>query len=292
MSQKSTSSSPDLSGWQPPSTRLKRADGIWISTNQTPISYPEAANDAYFQIEDSSYWFRHRMACIAALTERLPPAGTFFDIGGGNGYITRALQQRGVESVLVEPGAGALNARKRGCQRIIQSTLDDAGFAPFSLPAAGAFDVLEHLEDHLAFLRNLHACLRPGGRFYCTVPALSALWSADDVYAGHYRRYDRTSLRAILQSAGFEVEFISYFFAWLVPPVFALRALPSLLGLKDRKRIGTLESVRAEHTLPAMLGAVVSRSEEWELARLRAGRPIGLGTSLLCVARVGGNRLA
>lgn len=279
--------SPD-SPWRPPSNRLRLHQGLWVSTNQTPISYPEAGNDACFQVEDDSYWFRHRMECIAAVLQHFPVEGTFYDIGGGNGFVTRALQQRGIESVLLEPGAGALNARMRGCERIIQSTLDDAGFAPASLPAAGAFDVLEHLPDDLGFLRGLRDSLKSGARFYCTVPALSALWSAEDDYAGHYRRYSRESLRAVLQAADFQVEFISYFFAWLVLPVFALRALPTRLGLKNRTRVGTLESIRAEHRLPPPLGGVIGRCEEWELARLRARRPIGWGTSLLCVARANG----
>lgn len=274
--------------WCPPSDRLRLHQGIWVSTTQTPISYPEAGNDACFQVEDGSYWFRHRLECIAAVMRPFAPAGTFYDIGGGNGFVTRALQQRGVEAVLLEPGAGALNARTRGCQRVIQSTLADAGFAPSSLPAAGAFDVLEHLADDLGFLRSLRASLQPGGRFYCTVPALSALWSAEDDYAGHFRRYSRRSLCAVLHQAGFQVEFVSYFFAWLVLPVFTLRALPTRLGVKNRARVGTLESMRAEHHLPSALGPVVGRCEEWELARLHARRPLGWGTSLLCVARANG----
>jgi SAM-dependent methyltransferase len=289
MTEHASRTDPSDSLWQPPSDSLRLHEGIWVSRSRTPISYPEAGNDLCFQVEDGSYWFRHRMECIATLLANFAPSGTFYDIGGGNGFVTCALQGRGVESVLLEPGAGALNARTRGCRRIIQATLDDSGLAPGSLPAAGAFDVLEHLPDDRGFLLSLRRALRPGARFYCTVPAVAALWSAEDDYAGHHRRYSRDSLREVLHAAGFQVEFISHFFAWLVLPVLGLRALPSRLGFKDRARVGTLESMRAEHRLPRAISGVVNRCQEWELARLRRGRPIPLGTSLLCVARANGS---
>lgn len=275
--------------WLPPSDGLRLHEGLWVSAVSTPVSYPDAGNEACFQVEDDSYWFRHRMDCISAVMRNFAPAGTLYDIGGGNGFVAAALQRRGLETVLLEPGPGAVNALRRGVRRVIQSTLADAGFRPGALPAAGAFDVLEHLPDDLGFLRGLRDSLTPGARFYCTVPALSVLWSAEDDYAGHHRRYSRASLASVLTRAGFEVEFLSFFFSWLIVPVFALRALPTRLGLKNRRRVGTLEAIRAEHRLPPAVAGLAGRVEEWELQRLRARRPVACGTSLLCVARVAGS---
>src|SRR6266568_7755747 len=85
-------------------------DGTWITGSISAVSYPEAGNDICFDIEDASFWFRHRNACIRAVVERYPPAGLFLDIGGGNGYVAQALQALGIEVALVEPGsAGARN---------------------------------------------------------------------------------------------------------------------------------------------------------------------------------------
>lgn len=50
--------------------------------------------------------------------------------------------------VLLEPGPdGVRNARRRGVRQVLRGTLEAAGFLPDSIPSAGLFDVLEHIED-------------------------------------------------------------------------------------------------------------------------------------------------
>lgn len=271
--------------WKPPSDFLQLQGDLWRSSSVSPVFYPEAGNEACFQVEDSSYWFRHRMDCLLAAVRHFPPAGTLYDIGGGNGYIALALQSAGVQVALVEPGPGARNALRRGVRHVIQATMEDARFHLHSLPAAGAFDVVEHIADDKAFLLGIHERLAPGGRFYCTVPALPALWSEDDIHAGHFRRYTRRSLCAALAGAGFTVEFATYFFAWLTLPVLAFRALPSQLHLTKRAGIGSPATIRSDHRLPTRLAGLVGHTQAWELDRLHALRPISFGSSLLCVAR-------
>ena len=165
------------------------SNDIWVASNQRDISYPEDGNQACFTLEDSSYWFRHRNDVIAQLVKTFSPQEAIFDIGGGNGCVSYALQSNGLEVVLVEPGqVGVRNAKQRGVRTVIQSTLEDAGFAPQSLPAVGIFDVLEHIELDCDFLQMLYRYLKPDGRLYITVPAFHCLWSFEDVHAGHYRR--------------------------------------------------------------------------------------------------------
>ncbi len=165
-------------------------DGIWVASSQRGISYPEDGNDACFELEDNSFWFRHRNRVIVDLVRSFCPDELFFDIGGGNGCVAKALQDAGFRVALVEPGRGGVrNARLRGLETVVQSTLEDAGFAPESIGAAGIFDVLEHIESDGEFASMLHRYLRPDGYLFVTVPAYPFLWSVDDVHAGHYRRY-------------------------------------------------------------------------------------------------------
>jgi len=271
--------------WQPPSDFLQLHEGLWRSAAVSPISYPEAGNEVCFQLEDGSYWFRHRMNCLLAAIRNFPPAGTLYDIGGGNGFVALGLQSAGLEVALVEPGPGARNALRRGVRHVIQAGMEDAQFLPKSLPAAAAFDVIEHIADDGAFLRGIRERLVPGGRFYCTVPAGETLWSADDVHAGHFRRYNRQTLAHVLHAARFTVEFVSPIFAWLTVPVYLLRVLPSKLRLKDQTDAGAPAAIQSDHRLPALFSGVVNRIHAWELARLQARRPLPFGTSLLCVAR-------
>lgn len=274
-----------MNAWKPPSDSLHLRGNVWCPLAVSSVSYPETGNEECFQVEDESYWFEHRNTCLLKAAELFPFEGTFYDIGGGNGFVAAAFQRSGCEVVLLEPGLGAFNAVKRGVSRVVHCALDDAGFLPGTLDAAGAFDVVEHIEDDVAFLSGIRRLLRPGGRFYCTVPAMSALWSDEDIHAGHYRRYSKASLTDVMQKTGFEVEFLTGIFAWLTLPVFLLRALPfRLWGGKAEKR-GSVVAVQSDHTLPGTISGLVGKLHQWELSRLGRRCPIPFGTSLLCVAR-------
>src|ERR1051325_285053 len=179
-------------------------EGIWFSKNQSSISYPEEGNDNYFLIEERSFWFKHRNACIEELVHKWSPNSSFFDIGGGNGFVSLALQRKGIDTILLEPGIrGIINGKKRGIHQLVCSTIQDAGFREESIPAAGLFDVIEHMENDVDLLKKIATHLVPNGKLYITVPAYTWLWSEEDVFAGHYRRYTCSSIKRALQKAGY-----------------------------------------------------------------------------------------
>ena len=51
------------------------ADGIFRAADSGAISYPEEGNEACFEVEDRSFWFRHRNACITEMVRNFPPEG-------------------------------------------------------------------------------------------------------------------------------------------------------------------------------------------------------------------------
>lgn len=72
-------------------------------------------------------------------------------------------------------------------------------------------DVLEHIEDDVATLKQLSHCLKPGGKFVVKVPALSSLYTPMDEVIGHYRRYQKDTLQATFERAGFTKPHLWYF---------------------------------------------------------------------------------
>jgi hypothetical protein len=66
---------------------------------------------------------------------------------------------------------------------------------------------------------------------FLTVPAYPFLWSADDVLAGHFRRYTLPNLDRALARSGSRLRFASYMFVPLPPLILLLRTVPSRLGL-------------------------------------------------------------
>ena len=214
------------------------------------------------------------------------PGGALVDIGGGNGGVALRLQAAGVEVILVEPGpAGARHAARRGVETVICSTLETAGFPEHSIPAAGLFDVLEHIEDDVAFLGGLREHMKSDGRLYLTVPAGQRLWSGEDDYAGHHRRYSEASLRAVLGQAGFRAEYSSYCFSLLPAPIFLMRALPSRMGLGRDAAPSRADFERDHLAGGGLLARLLEQALSIELRRIASGGRVPAGSSCLVVAR-------
>lgn len=258
-------------------------DGFWRSRHSNEIHYPQEGASHCFEVEDRSFWFRHRNHCLTQVVREFPPAGPIFDIGGGNGYVSLSLTEGGFEAVLVEPGTVAVrNAKLRGIEQIIWSSFEEAGFKENTIPAVGLFDVLEHIEDDVGFLEKLEKILIPKGKVYLTVPALRLLWSNEDDYARHFRRYTIKEIRAKLEQASFTVEYGSYFFSILVPPVLLLRSLPTKLGLRSSL---TQEKTRREHLAgKRTLSALIELVLKCELQFIKRKKKIPIGSSCLLVA--------
>ena len=258
--------------------------GIFKSSKSVALSYPESGNLHCYQLEDKSFWFRHRNDCIAAAIKRFPPVGAILDIGGGNGFVTRRILDEGFDSALLEPGAtGALNAKlSRHIPDVICSTIGEAGFPPSSLSAAGCFDVIEHIESDRRFLTLVHRLLKPGGILYATIPAHQWLWSLSDDYAQHYRRYNKKMVYDLL-TPRFEILYFTYYFEILVFPIYLFRTLPYLL---QKNREGRVLSSSSEHgTNGGALVAILNYFLRKELDAIQRGGGRQLGSSCLCVAR-------
>lgn len=259
---------------------VNAGSGMWELRDQSGQYFPAEGHKNAAEVEPRSFWFNHRNQVIASAVKAYPPQGIIFDIGGGNGYVSVGLKDAGFGAVVIEPGGdGAANAHARGFP-VLRAPFQNLEIADNSIPAAGMFDVLEHIEDDRAALANLFRVLVPGGRLYIAVPAYSFLWSEEDIYARHYRRYTLGELRRKFRAAGFLVDYDTYFFAPLILPILMFRALPARLG---RRKIG---DVKQDHSLPRSLAGNVVRSLlQRESNHLSRGGRLSYGASCLIIGR-------
>lgn len=264
-------------------TNLLLRDGIWFSKKKDPVSYPKEGNNLYANIEETSFWFRHRNDCIIETVKNFPPPGPIFDIGGGNGFVTLYLQKAGFSAVLIDSNeAGIFNAQKRGIHNLICSRFEDIGFKKKSLHAVGLFDVLEHIKDEYSFLLHLKDILNQDGKIYITVPTYHFLWSCEDIFAGHYRRYTLHQLITLLRKTGYEIEYATYMFSLLPIPIFLYRVLP--YKLFNYKRNISLEEYKQEHN-PSLAHALLHRLWNREKEIVKKKKKILFGSSCLVVAK-------
>lgn len=258
-------------------------NGVWKGPFSNDVSYPGQGGGDCYSIEDESYWFQFRNEYILKALKCFPPESPVFDLGGGNGFVTKFLCSSGHQAVLVEPSEDSvLNAKNRGVEYIINSKFDKNLFKKKSVPAFGLFDVLEHIEDDTGFLQDIRNSLKEDGLLFLTVPALNSLWSVEDTYAGHFRRYNRQTLSCVLKETGYEVCLFSYMFFYLVIPIFLLRRLPYLLGGNQKTR----RQMESDHLVSNIRARkILNFLHQSEIKKAFSKSTVSIGSSCIAVAR-------
>lgn len=141
--------------------------------------------------------------------------GTVLEVGAGIGNNVRALLHKDrviatepdPEYVRLLENAFGGRSNVEVCQWDVTGDSVECG-APNaeSVDSILCSNVLEHIEDEQAALRNMRAVLKPGGRLILVVPAGEWLHGSMDVVLGHCRRYSRKGVAALLAHEGFVVE--------------------------------------------------------------------------------------
>jgi hypothetical protein len=141
-------------------------------------------------------------------------------------------------------------------------------------------DVLEHVADDLAFLKEMVGeSLAPGGTIVVSVPAWQGLFGKHDEALKHYRRYSPTTLRTMLANAGLEVTKSGGIFHTLL----LSRAL-TVAGERMRRRMGrepvrppNLGEWKGNALISAVIDGVLVLDNSLSLLLSRFGyRPAGL----------------
>lgn len=229
--------------------------------------------DRFFDTEDHHWWFVGRRRLVTDLLGQVGAHGRILDLGCGTGGVLQHLGVFGKAIGLDPAPEAAVYCRRRNVPMVVGSGLD-LPFADASFDAVLALDVIEHVADDIALLREARRVLRPGGVLVLTVPALPWLWSAHDDVNRHYRRYTLGSLREALHSGGFRGRRVSYYNAILLPLAIA-RKFVNRVGGSDEHHLedlpGPLNS--ALRGVLGLEGRVISR------------RSLPLGASLIAAAR-------
>lgn len=162
---------------------------------------------------EGSGWFPSpahvmRRAAILEMIRDCAP-GRLLDIGCGAGRWLVDWHRLGHTGLAVEPDA-ASRALARDCAERFGARFEISGVfneaEPESYDYMTAFEVLEHIEDPLAALREWSTRLKPGGVLVASVPAFRRLWGRSDEWAGHVQRFEPEQFRTLVEAAGYVVE--------------------------------------------------------------------------------------
>lgn len=196
------------------------------------------------------------------------------ELGSGLGDYAQAWLDAGVPRITVteiDPSRlGQLQTRFADQQRVDVDSFDILTEPKGAYSALVAFNVLEHIPDHIGALRGAHTLLRPGGLVVMFVPAFNFAMSRFDREVGHVRRYTVKSMRAAMTDAGLEDCQARY---------VNLPGLPAwFVGMRLLRRSpgqGLLLSAWDQHVIPP--------ARRWE-----SKHRIPFGQSVFAVARVPG----
>jgi len=162
--------------------------------------------------------------------------GSILEFGAGTGFLADIFRSR----YMIEPDCIELDpdlvsyikVKKFKCFQFLNET-------PQRYSAIYTSNVLEHIEDDVAILRDLFNSLVDGGVIGIYVPAHPFLYSTMDKEIGHVRRYTRTELKDKVQTAGFSIQSLTYdefmgFFASI---------LVKIIGYKNGANLGSKRSL-------------------------------------------------
>jgi SAM-dependent methyltransferase len=243
------------------------------------IAYDASRFAALARVEDRHFWFTARNTLIAwALRNYFPRARSFLEVGCGTGNVLGALSAA-LPGLALEGGEAHASALALARPRAPAARLSqmDARNIPYveEFDVVAAFDVIEHVEDDAAVLAQMFAACRRGGGILLTVPQHAWLWSHRDEFAGHRRRYARSTLLARLAAAGFVRPWTTSFMSLLLPlMVLARLAQRNAQGFDPDRELALTRSANR------LLGAAMTI----ERFAIRCGVSFPAGGSLLAVA--------
>jgi SAM-dependent methyltransferase len=231
--------------------------------------------------EDRHWWYRGRRTVLDGVIAGLglPPHARILDAGCGSGRNMVELARSGTVTGVELSETSVALARARDVGEVIAGSVLDMPFADDSFDLAVSLDVIEHLEDDLAALRELRRTVAPGGALLVTVPAYQWLWSGHDEINHHHRRYTRRSLQRVAEQAGWKQLRTTYFNSLLLPAAIVLRVLDRV------NRAKTTESSLDLWVPPEPLNWLLERPLALEAALISRGGRIPAGLSLLAVFR-------
>lgn len=192
-----------------------------------PSDVAEQYNCSYFDLYRKRRAFRlKRAARRLQAIELLAQPGRLLDIGCSLGYFVEAANLRGWNASGVEISSCASGEARAMGLDVKTGILQDAGYADGAFDCVTMWDVLEHVPDPLAHMREVHRVLVEGGLAVIGTPDIGHIkFKIDGAGWRHIKPdqhlfyFDRNTISRLLSLAGFDL---------VCPPVFGGRSFQGI----------------------------------------------------------------
>lgn len=199
---------------------------------------------------------------------------SLLDVGAGSGFFTKHLLLKTTinDSKCVDIGYEVETKEFLGEKHV--SYLKSVENSDADLVVL--MDVLEHVEDDHALLKEYVDKCKPGTTFIISVPAFQFMWSDHDVFLEHFRRYNLIELESLVSGTGLKLERSCYFFSLVFPIAFAVRMLEKILKKPKSPKSSLVKHSRIVNTVLFSLCKI-------DLSFFKYNRLFGL--TVFCVAK-------
>lgn len=235
-----------------------------------------------YRAEQTHFWFRGFRQFMRPLLARATAgvaAPRILDCGCGTGSNLEMLRPFGRAVGFDLTSVGPQFAHAHG-HHVAQASIGAIPFKSATFDLVTSFDVFQCLPDDVeqAAIRDMARVVKPGGHIVLNVAALEMLHGRHSVLSEEVRRYTPARLRAIVESAGFHIERLSFAHASLLPIL-----LPTRVWQRMTAPPGGVEAGEFEISVPAApINAALSAAVTLEAMALRAvNMPVGSSLMLL-----------
>ena len=251
-------------------------------TNQTLTKeMQEHTYEIMNRVEDKHWWFVGRRAILESFLERIVESlnpnlqsPKILDVGCGTGANLEMLKNFG-EAEGVDVSSDALEFCRAKGLKVHKGLAEELPFEDESFEVVTALDVVEHLDDDIAGLKEMFRVLKTDGKTLIFVPAFMWLWGVQDDISNHRIRYTKSQITNRLEQAGFKIERATYANITFFAPILIGRILMKLTGIKPESENNINVSA-----LNGFLGKIFSAEKHWlKLASFP------FGVSIVIVAR-------
>ena len=221
--------------WRQNGSRIERCSGCGVLFAANPPSQPEL--NAMYQegqlvgvptesigrdIGPPPEWKQREQMSILERLKRLGASGALLDIGAFDGMFLQNAKRAGFEVTGIEPLREAyLHVSGTLGLPVVHGYLHSAALPAESFMAVSLLDIIEHVSDPVAELREVFRVLKPGGVLVMTTPNAAGLmqrivgtkrkifgqpWCPIDDIPWHLWGFTPSTIRICMGKSGFHVE--------------------------------------------------------------------------------------
>lgn len=136
-------------------------------------------------------------------------SGQVLEIGTGEGYGLKIISEKADKFITIDKFDQQINSKEFINVEFVKMNIPPlTGFANDRFDYVISFQVIEHIEDDLAYLKEIQRVLKPGGKFICTTPNITQSLTRNP---WHVREYTFAQLETLALKAFSSVEKLGVF---------------------------------------------------------------------------------